>query len=208
MESSFNDPQVGPEELPPIDEGSLAETSQPIDDLANPHHPASPDSDSVDFLPIASAQVTLDRIIGLIVTAAVLIGGLIGMGTYFFSIDSIDWIYCVVAAASALVVVGLLFGSFIWPPIEVRNIFWRLESTGLEIRRGVFWKHQISIPASRVQHIDVSQGPLQRNFGLATLTVHTAGTANASVELAGLTFETANELRDQLMEQRDSLNVV
>ena len=161
-----------------------------------------------EFLPIAPQQVTLDRLIGLIVSAVVIIGGVIGLGIYFFSIENIDWIFWLVIGVSGVVMMFIAVMSFIWPPIEVRNTFWRLEPRGLEIGRGVFWKHQVSIPSSRVQHIDVSQGPLQRNFGLATLTIHTAGTANASVELAGLDFDTATNLRDQLMEQREALNVV
>lgn len=168
-------------------------------------HPAIPLN---EFLPIAPQQVTLDRLIGLIVSAVVVIGGIVGLVIYFFSISNLDWIFWLIVGASALAMLFVAVMSFLWPPIEVRNTSWRLESRGLEIRRGVFWKHQISIPSSRVQHIDVSQGPLQRNFGLATLTIHTAGTANASVELAGLDFDTASSLRDRLMEQREALNVV
>ena len=50
-----------------------------------------------------------------------------------------------------------------------------------------------------MQHTDVSQGPLERRFGLATLVVHTAGTAHASVELPGLQHAVAIEVRDFLV---------
>ena len=43
-----------------------------------------------------------------------------------------------------------------------------------------------NVPRSRVQHTDVSQGPLERNHGLGTLVVYTAGTDHAKVELGGL----------------------
>ncbi len=214
MESSFNDPANSGEDAHVPAEAAESPTTVDFQHETETEPSFNlPDSEpSVtahgDFLPIAAQQITLDRIIGLIVSALVLVGALVGLGIYFFSIDTPDWIFWSVAAASFVVVTALTLLAIIWPPIEVRNIFWRLESTGLEIRRGVFWKHQVSIPSSRVQHIDVSQGPFQRNFDLATLTIHTAGTANASVDLAGLNFENATGLRDQLMEQRESLNVV
>ena len=70
----------------------------------------------------------------------------------------------------------------------------------MSIRRGVVWRSEISVPRSRVQHTDVSQGPLQRRFGLATLILHTAGTHHASVSLAGLPHAAALAIRDYLIE--------
>ncbi len=113
----------------------------------------------------------------------------------------------------ALLVVWLLLGSLflwhahVWPRIVYRATRWRLDETGMEILRGVWWKHRIAIPVARVQHVDVSQGPIQRMFDLATLTIHTAGTKNASIELSGLEHAQALLLRDRLIEQKDSLDV-
>ena len=73
---------------------------------------------------------------------------------------------------------------------------------GLRIRRRVCWRQLIWLPTSRVQHTDVSQGPRQRRFGLATLTVHTAGTAGASISLAGLEHGIATRLNDHLRPDR------
>lgn len=109
---------------------------------------------------------------------------------------------------SGLAIAGLfVLGSHFWPRIKYRHIHWRLSETGMEIRRGVFWQHRISVPMARVQHVDVSQGPVQRLFDLGTLTIHTAGTKNASVELEGLQYAEALQLRDRLIRQRESLDV-
>ena len=54
------------------------------------------------------------------------------------------------------------------------------------------------MPFGRVQHIDVDQGPLERAFHLATLTVHTAGSHNASVSLPGLAHEDAVAMREEI----------
>ena len=55
------------------------------------------------------------------------------------------------------------------------------------------------MPRSRIQHTDVTQGPYERRFGLATLVVYTAGTENASIPIEGLGHETALAFRDALL---------
>jgi membrane protein YdbS with pleckstrin-like domain len=88
--------------------------------------------------------------------------------------------------------------AYKYPAARHRRLRYLVDEGGLRIRRGVLWRKVIRIPISRVQHTDVSQGPLQRKFGLATLTVHTAGTAGASISLAGLEHGIATRLCDHL----------
>ncbi|MCK7592410.1 PH domain-containing protein [Pseudomarimonas salicorniae] len=80
---------------------------------------------------------------------------------------------------------------------------YRLDARGLEIRRGVWWRSRIRVLRSRVQHTDVHQGPLDRRWGLADLTVFTAGTESAAIRLAGLPAERALALRDALLQGHD-----
>lgn len=71
-----------------------------------------------------------------------------------------------------------------------------LAEARLRIVRGIFFRRDTVVPFGRVQHIDVDQGPLERFYGLATLTVHTAGTHNASVSLPGLAQREAIAMRE------------
>jgi membrane protein YdbS with pleckstrin-like domain len=86
-----------------------------------------------------------------------------------------------------------------WPEISYRHTFYRVDAQGIEIRRGVIWRRSISVPKSRVQHTDVSQGPLQRKYALGTLVIYTAGTDHAKVELRGLSHARAMRIRDHLL---------
>jgi len=86
-----------------------------------------------------------------------------------------------------------------WPRIAYAYASYRLDDLGMEIRKGVYFRSITNVPRSRVQHTDVSQGPLERRFGLGTLVVHTAGTTNAKVTLAGLDYETARRIRAHLI---------
>lgn len=80
---------------------------------------------------------------------------------------------------------------------------WKLDAHGLALRRGNWWQSETHVPASRVQHLDLRRGPLERLFGLATLVVHTAGTRLNTVAVAGLDPDLAEQLRDRLARQLD-----
>ena len=65
-----------------------------------------------------------------------------------------------------------------YPAWEYRRTRYRVTSKGIEIRKGVIWRQIINVPRNRVQHTDVTQGPLLRHYGLASLVIHTAGTTH------------------------------
>lgn len=90
-----------------------------------------------------------------------------------------------------------------WPALAHRHASYRVEALGIEIRRGVFWRSRIYIPRSRVQHTDVSEGPIERHFGLGKLVIFTAGTEFAQVELHGLDHSLALRIRDHLLPGTD-----
>ena len=116
------------------------------------------------------------------------------------------------AAGFALEVAGLLFpGAFIVPVVLVaawlvmmmpahryRSRGYAMGADRLRVVGGILFRKDTVVPFGRVQHIDVEQNPLERWYGLATLTLHTAGTHNASVDLPGLGHETALDLRERI----------
>lgn len=119
-----------------------------------------------------------------------------------------DWPGRILIAAYAIAAVSLMVLSHVLPPIGYRHTRYRLSDVGFEIRRGILWRSSITVPHNRVQHTDVAQGPLQRPFGLGKLIIYTAGTQNASVELNGLEFETACQLRDALVGRHEGTDGV
>ncbi|MGV8940537.1 MAG: PH domain-containing protein [Lysobacter sp.] len=101
---------------------------------------------------------------------------------------------------------GLLLGGGVgfWLGLkQYRYTFWRLDAEGLAVRRGHMWRRETLVPATRVQHLDLKRGPLQRRRQLATLVVHTAGTRHSAVEVAHLDLADAERLRDRLARQVD-----
>ena len=100
----------------------------------------------------------------------------------------------------AACVAGAAFGAWLGLK-QFRNTAWRVDGHGLAVRRGRFWQRETSVPATRVQHLDLKRGPLQRGRDLATLVVHTAGTAHSAVSVPHLDAADAERLRDRLGRQ-------
>lgn len=111
-------------------------------------------------------------------------------------------------SATALVMLLVLLGLLLlwsWQLAgqRFRAERFRLDDSGLSIRRGVYWQSETHVPRSRVQHTDIERGPLDRRLGLTDLMIHTAGSQMATVRLAGLSTERATTLRDALLEGHD-----
>ncbi len=86
-----------------------------------------------------------------------------------------------------------------WAQTSYDHTSYVVSPDGLEIARGVFWRRTIRVPRSRIQHTDVTQGPLQRSYQLSTLVLYTAGAEHARIALDGLAFDTALSLRADLL---------
>jgi len=105
------------------------------------------------------------------------------------------------ATAAIVIVLVLLLGYLAYR--RRRRVRWLLDAQGLAVRRGNLWQSETRVPASRVQHLDLRRGPLERLFGLSTLVVHTAGSRFGAVGLAGLAADDAERLRERLSRQLD-----
>jgi uncharacterized protein len=98
----------------------------------------------------------------------------------------------------ALAVLGVLIWWY--PAARYRHLRYSLDEVGITIREGIWWRTQSALPRVRIQHTDISQGPLQRRYGVATLKLYTAGTRFTRIELPGLAYADAVALRDRLLE--------
>lgn len=176
-----------PDELDPSDiEGARANT----DDTAIA---ASTSGDGWQPLPPrARTLFVLANLVGFGITA---IGSLIPIG---FLLPR------PLAQVLAVVILVVLPAFGIWlARKQYQYTRWRLDDDGFALRRGRLWQNETRVPATRVQHLDLKRGPLERRFGLSTLVIHTAGTRHSAVGVAGLDADDAERLRDHLARQRD-----
>ncbi|RYZ40458.1 MAG: hypothetical protein EOO71_15960 [Myxococcaceae bacterium] len=105
------------------------------------------------------------------------------------------------------VVLGLSVLTAWYPQRAHERWGWALREHDLVISHGVLLQQVVSIPAGRIQHVDVHQGPIERSLGLAHLQIYTAAGSGADGEIPGLARETADALREKLV-RREADDVV
>ena len=95
-------------------------------------------------------------------------------------------------------VVLLIYAVGIAPARRYRAWGYSEGEDELRVAHGVWTRIETHVPLARVQHIDVSQGPIERSASVCRLILHTAGTADSRVVLPGLSRATAERLRDEV----------
>ncbi|MGW1289247.1 PH domain-containing protein [Streptomyces sp. NPDC002586] len=95
----------------------------------------------------------------------------------------------------------LAFAAWSWRLLERNWRSWRYaeRADDLLISRGVLWREETVVPYGRMQMVEVTSGPVERRFGLATVELHTAAAATDAT-IPGLDPAEAERLRDRLTE--------
>ncbi len=124
----------------------------------------------------------------------------------------------VVVPLAVLVAVVLAFGTAAWGAVLGAGVVlalgvvaewiarrrvraWRYaeREDDLLVQRGLLFSRLSVVPYGRMQFIDVTAGPFERSFGLATVHMHTAAAAS-DARIPGLSSAEAARLRDRLAE--------
>lgn len=110
------------------------------------------------------------------------------------------------AGASGGVAVGVAVGCVfavvsgaVWVGLRGRYVSWGYaeRADDLLVRRGLLVRRLSVVPYGRMQFVDVTAGPVDRIFGLATVQLHTAAAAS-DARIPGLPADEAQRLRDRL----------
>ena len=94
---------------------------------------------------------------------------------------------------------ALLAGALSLVFVRRRFKAWAYEEReeDLVVSRGVMFRRQSVVPYGRMQFVDVTAGPVERLFKLATVRLHTAA-AGSDARVPGLERQEAARLRDRL----------
>jgi hypothetical protein len=143
--------------------------------------------DTVAWRPVSSKLITVELISRgtwlLILLAGVIVGWRLQGSSWWF------------AGVAALVVYA------VWRAIitvrAVRAWGYAERDQDLLVRHGLLIRRLSIVPYARMQYVDVTAGPLERAFGLATVQLHTAAAAS-DARVPGLPPAEASRLRDRL----------
>jgi len=102
-------------------------------------------------------------------------------------------------AAVVVAVLGVAALGWGWVVVgrSVRSWGYAERAEDLLVTRGILYRQLVVVPYGRMQFVDVTAGPLDRRFGLATVQLHTAAAAT-DAQIPGLVPAEAARLRDRL----------
>ena len=159
----------------------MTEPSVPTADALEPW------PDTVDWRRVSPKLITVE-LIARVIWVVVLLAGL-GVGWAV----SPYWLW---PAGMALVVVYAVWRSIVTVR-AVRAWGYAERDQDLLVRHGLLIRRLSIVPYARMQYVDVTAGPLERAFGLATVQLHTAAAAS-DARVPGLPPAEAARLRDRL----------
>ena len=105
----------------------------------------------------------------------------------------------IMAMSFTVIMLPFLF----WLPAYKRSLEYWLGERSVKGKRGVFWKRTVTVPYEKVTNIDITQGPLQRAFGIGNLHVQTAGASasqGGAAELVIYGVRDLEGLREKIMD--------
>lgn len=104
------------------------------------------------------------------------------------------WVWIPAGLMLAVTVITLII-----LPRQARAMGYMLREDDVVFRRGILWQRMVAVPYGRMQLVDITQGPLDRAFGISQLKMVTAA-ATTGVQIPGLTQDGAEALRDTLIQ--------
>ncbi|MCE2463393.1 MAG: PH domain-containing protein [Dehalococcoidia bacterium] len=116
-------------------------------------------------------------------------------------------LWCLVAVAGILLIPFMLLFSLWYYPEYLRRISARLTTHAVEIRKGVFFRKESTIPLNRITDVRLHDGPVMRYYGLRGIRLETAGQSGQSASSEGdlVGVIDAVEFRDLILRQRQKV---
>jgi uncharacterized protein len=149
--------------------------------------PLEPWPDTVQWRRVSPKLITVELISRAVWVVILLTGLLVG------AMLNGHWLW---RAGMVAVVVFAVWRSFVTVR-AVRAWGYAERDQDLLVRHGLVIRRLSIVPYARMQYVDVTAGPLERAFGLATVQLHTAAAAS-DARVPGLPPEEASRLRDRL----------
>ncbi len=109
----------------------------------------------------------------------------------------------IVFIALAVLFLGLAVWTWSWAARNTASWGYAEDEDDLLVTGGVMFRRLVAVPYGRMQFVDVQAGPVDRAFGIASVTLHTASTETAAT-IPGLPADEATRLRNRLTELGES----
>jgi membrane protein YdbS with pleckstrin-like domain len=96
-----------------------------------------------------------------------------------------EWLSAGLIALAAIVFTVQAAVTFFWLRLTYELRWYKVTDRSLRIRAGIWSVHEMTVTFANVQNIGVTQGPLERLFGISNVEVTTAGGGSAHGKAEG-----------------------
>ncbi|MFT5756535.1 MAG: membrane protein YdbS with pleckstrin-like domain [Alteromonadaceae bacterium] len=176
---------------------SIAEFTN--DQITSKHRP---NIDDIDMLLLDKKYPKANRIILSLTT---LVCALLFLSIYFQPFIALTTVFSLVVPIIGGIITTILILLTLYHSVADPLKSYALRSHDLSYFSGLIFKKMVTQPITRIQHIELKQGPIERRIGLATLQVFSAGGAMHTFEIPGLSLTTAQHIRQYILQHKDSV---
>src|SRR5690606_32762321 len=107
--------------------------------------------------------------------------------------SSMDTMLVIAASVIFLLFTALLFFS---TELGFKYSGYALREKDIIFRSGWIVRKERIVMLNRIQHVSVQSGPLERAFGLSSVSLYTAGASDADFTIRGIKIETAQQIKE------------
>lgn len=154
-----------------------------------------PHVEDISFQPLAPAGLKARYWSNVLTSAVFFVLALMILPPLFSA-----WWWLSLIILTAAMAAWLLFSSWV-----IRKRFEResyaLRTHDIIHQHGYWWHSQTTVPFTRVQHVEIAQGPVEKRFGVSTLRVFTAGGSSSDLSISGIEPEEANRIKSFIVQK-------
>lgn len=163
-----------------------------------------PRFDEVSFTSLAHRYATIRLIVTII--CFVLLGSA-GIGSVIVAeLIKPDppslWENDFVAVTATLFLLLMSFCSW-FAFAATRAIGYAIRDHDIIVRSGLLWKKEVIQPLKRVQHVEVTRGPIDKRYGLANVQLFSAGTSMSTFRIPGIEDALAEKIRQYVLHYQE-----
>jgi len=154
-----------------------------------------PQVQTVSFKPIHADYLKVLRITWLITFGIILVG----LVALFVFVSKLQTLLLITIGVSAYLLVTII--TIVSETRSFHRKKYAVRERDILYSTGWLFQHTHMVPFNRMQHCVVNSGPIERKFGLASVSLYTAASEGKDITIHGLQQEEAEQLKDLIMQQ-------
>ena len=128
-------------------------------------------------------------------------GVLLAVLMLVLKVGNIPFAFTLGLLLGAILLTSFVWFELVWASKRAKHLRYRVRALDINLVKGYLFRHDVSVSFNRIQHIEVSQNPIERLFKLGTLRVFTAGTMGSDLHLPGLPNRVAHQLKAEILNE-------